>query len=107
MWVLLALACTGTSPTDTGELCADRRAVTWNNWGHGFVQTWCQPCHSAGSADRYGAPEAVNLDTLDQVVSFSDSISRTVLDDETMPVGGGVSDEDKALLRDFLECGLP
>ena len=107
MWVLLALACTGASPADSGDPCAGRRAVTWNNWGHGFVQTWCQPCHSAGAAERYGAPEAVDLDTLEQVITLRDSISRTVLADETMPVGGGVSEEDKQLLRDFLECGLP
>ena len=102
--LLLLLACTGGD--DTGDVCASAEPVTWNNWGDGFNTTWCQPCHSVSSPDRYGAPENVNFDTFEDVVTWQSAIRNTVLDAGTMPVGGGLTDEDRALLEDFLACGL-
>ena len=103
--LFLLFACAGGD--DTGvDPCLDAAPVTWNNWGDGFNTTWCQPCHSVTSSDRYGAPENVNLDTYDDVVLWQDAIRRTVLEAESMPVGGGLTDEDRALLQDFLDCGL-
>jgi uncharacterized membrane protein len=102
--ILLLLAC-ATGAADSGDTCAGRRDVTWNSWAHGFFFTWCQPCHSATSPDRYGAPEGLDFDTYEQVIALTGSVRQTVLDEGTMPLGGGLTDEDRALLEDFLDCG--
>ena len=106
--ILLFLACSGgTDTADTAPAaCADAPNVTWASFGDGFFATYCRACHSANTAERYGAPEAVNFDTLADVRTFQDSVRRTVLDDQSMPVGGGVSDDDARLLDYFLTCGL-
>lgn len=101
--LVLLLACTG-DDADSAPVCDAH--VTWNNWGDGFFTTWCQPCHSATAPDRNGAPESLNFDTSTDVVTYEASVRRTVLEMETMPVGGGLTDEDRALLEDFLACGL-
>jgi hypothetical protein len=106
--MLLLLACT--AGTDTGDTaasaCTDAPNATWASFGDGFFATYCRACHSASTAERYGAPEAVNFDSLADIRTFEASIRRTVLDDESMPVGGGVYDDDALLLDTFLTCGL-
>jgi uncharacterized membrane protein len=87
-------------------MCADQPDVTWNNWGKGFFTTYCTGCHSETTPNRYGAPESVNFDTLDEVKALKSTIRKDVLEDGTMPVGGGVIDEHKELLEVFLDCGL-
>lgn len=119
MWLLLSLACAGPSggapadPTapparapDTGvAACEGVVAPGWDDWGNGFFGTWCRSCHSASTADRRGAPVTVNFDTWAEVDAGRESIARTVLEYETMPVGGGLSDDDRALLTLLLACG--
>lgn len=105
MLSLLLLACTG-APADTADPCADVPAVTWSSWGQGFFRTYCTSCHSADAVDRAGAPEGVDLDTVDDVRAYEAAIRRTVLETGTMPVGGGVPDDDAYLLDLFLRCGL-
>lgn len=105
--ILLFLACSGGADTaDTAVACADAPNVTWASFGDGFFATYCRACHSANTAERYGAPDAVNFDTLADVRALKDSVRRTVLDSQSMPVGGGVYDDDAVLLDYFLTCGL-
>ncbi|MFN7142175.1 MAG: hypothetical protein ACK4YP_00240 [Myxococcota bacterium] len=106
MLSLLLLACTGAAPADTADPCADTPAVTWSSWGQGFFRTYCTSCHSVGAVDRAGAPDAVNFDTVDDVRTYEAAVRRTVLETGTMPVGGGVPDDDAYLLDVFLRCGL-
>lgn len=102
----LLAGCSG-SGTDTGAACsADERVVSWENWGSGFFAGYCRTCHSAGSANRYGAPESLNYDSEADVYAARASIEQAVLIDSTMPMGGGVPDADLDLLAVFLECGL-
>lgn len=86
--------------------CATAPAVTWDNWGRGFFRTWCGACHSATAQERNGAPEAVDLETVAQVRALRSSIHRSVLEDHTMPLGGGIPEEDLQLLEVFLSCEL-
>jgi uncharacterized membrane protein len=103
LFAWLLLACAGPSD-DSGTSCAGGTHVTWNNWGDGFFTTYCRSCHSATAPDRNGAPESVNFDTFDEVQTQAIAIESDVLTTGTMPIGGGVTDEDKALLADFLAC---
>lgn len=107
--LLLALGCTGAGTVDTAvstDPCADGPRVTYTNWGRGFFLNYCTSCHSAAAPNRYGAPDTVDFDTEEQVVTFAAAIRRAVLEEETMPVGGGVYDDDLVLLDQLLTCGL-
>jgi len=101
IWLLLACAGNG----DTG-VCVDTYQVTWENWGEGFFTTYCQSCHSVTSSDRLGAPEGIDFDTEEDLITWRDSVERVVLENQTMPVGGGVYEEDLLLLEMLLSCGL-
>ena len=115
--VILLASCGNPPENDTGEAravdtatanaeCTDAPGVTWENWGEGFFITWCQACHSAISADRNGAPEGINFDTEAEVRTWTASIQHTVLEEGSMPMGGGLGDKDRALLEFLLACGL-
>lgn len=113
--VLLATACgaagcaTGeadSAPPSLGDTCSEAaRLTTWSNWGEGFFAGYCRTCHSASTADRRGAPPAVNFDSEAEVAAQLSAIERTVLDEGTMPVGGGVPEAELQRLRAFLACG--
>jgi hypothetical protein len=71
------------------------------------LTTWCTSCHSALAADRHGAPEGVDFDTLDGARLWSDRIRARALDAEDMPYGGGIPAAERARLDAWLSCGLP
>ena len=58
------------------------------------------------SSDRLGAPEGIDFDTEEDLITWRDSVERVVLENQTMPVGGGVYEEDLLLLEMLLSCGL-
>ena len=103
--LLVLIGCNGDTQ-ESADPCADRYAVTWNNWGQDFFATYCDSCHAADTPDRQGAPEAFTFDTLDEVRTWESAIRESVLVDETMPLGGGLPEDDIVLLQDFLDCGL-
>lgn len=108
--LLLALGCPSTPPVAAGEAvseCADMPAVSWDGWGRGFFSTWCAACHSATTPDRRGAPDGLDFDTWADVEAHRDRIRATVIDEASMPVGGGLSADDLTLLAALLECGEP
>lgn len=102
------LACTAISSTDSAasDPCADAHDVDWYSFGDPFFATYCRGCHSATAPYRYGAPEAVNFDTEEDARTYVEEVRRTVLQDGTMPVGGGVLDDDLTLLAEYLDCGV-
>lgn len=79
----------------------DGNDVTWANWGQGFFMTWCQACHSATTNDRHGAPAGTDFDTQADVMAWRERITTRVLEEETMPLGGGLSMEDLELLERY------
>lgn len=107
--LLLSLSCIGNDAksdgTDTAT-CDSAPQVTWDNWAHGFFLTYCLACHSENSVDRRGAPESVNFDTEAEVAGFSGVVRTVVLDQATMPIGGGVYEDDLYLLEVYLDCTL-
>lgn len=102
--LLLLLSCTKDEAVDTGA-CA-QSAVSWDSFGQGFLITHCQGCHASTSPQRYGAPEGIAFDTREQAAELEASIARTVLEQETMPPAGGLNDEERALLEQWLACGI-
>ncbi|MFT5583353.1 MAG: putative membrane protein [Cognaticolwellia sp.] len=103
MLFLLMLACASQTP-DTGP-CV-RPTVTWDSFGQSFLITHCQGCHASTSPQRYGAPEGLSFDTREQSAELQSSIERTVLDQESMPPAGGLNDDERELLAQWLACGI-
>jgi uncharacterized membrane protein len=123
VFVLLILGCgSGQKPlddtafntepddTDVGETipaeCAESLPITWDDWGRDFFRTWCGGCHSAETPDRRGAPEAYVFDTEAQVFSHRDIIYWSVLEQDRMPLGGGLVPEEAELLSYYINCVL-
>lgn len=94
--IALLLACAQPPAAEAGP--------TWDSWAHGFFVGYCDSCHSGATPDRHGAPASVTFDTEEQVLGQLDAIRRTVLDDGTMPVAGGVFQDDLDRLRAYLDA---
>lgn len=91
----------------TAAFCASAPTLTWESYGHGFMATYCLPCHSAEAPNRYGAPEDMNFDTAGETWSFQEQILSAVVETSTEPPGGGVYAEDKQMLEAWLRCAEP
>lgn len=104
MLLLFILGCVGepSSLSDTG--CSSADGLTWDGWGSGFMTTYCRACHSADSPDRRGAPVGVDFDTFEDVLQWSGPIRSRVIEEQTMPVGGGIIEDDLRRLEAFLDC---
>ncbi len=46
----------------------------------------------------------VDFDTMDAVIAQTGRIRARTIDEQTMPVGGGVSQDDLSLLAAWLDC---
>lgn len=75
---------------------------TWASWGEPFFDTWCQPCHATDTPQRYGAPVGVSFDTEAATQQQASAIRSSVLEQGRMPVGGGLSEGDRARLAAWL-----
>ncbi len=110
MIVLLLIACAGEVDSGPGcELDEGGGHPTWSNFGEGFFLTYCQACHAVDSPSRFDAPDSVTFDTEAEVVPLIPLIREVVIDDETMPLGGGLPAEDLEQLGNYLDCreGMP
>jgi uncharacterized membrane protein len=108
-----ALSC-GADKSDSAEGegpdCSRTPALTWDNFGKGHVDKHCNGCHSVliPEYQRQGAPGGVDFNTYGDVLEWHDRIiargTRAVLDEPTMPPGGGPSDLELQMLLEWLEC---
>jgi uncharacterized membrane protein len=107
--LLLLSACGEPDPQESvaAPLCETGLDVTWEGWAAGFMLSQCQPCHASEAPNRYGAPSTITFDTLEDCQAQSGAIADAVLTRGSMPPAGGVSDDERALLARWLECGLP
>lgn len=84
-------------------------AITYDNFGKDFFNTWCQSCHGASVTDRNGAPDDVFFDSRDDIWQQRVQVFEQSADsNESMPIGPhGPSDADRKKLADWLACGAP
>lgn len=94
------------APDSADPVCDSAPTLTWESWGEEFFTSYCQPCHSATAPQRYDAPVGIDFDTEAEVRAMADSIRRAVIEDQTMPVGSGVVEEDLELLDLYLSCSV-
>lgn len=115
---LLTVGCTdghdeGQSPS--GATCPETSTLTWENFGEGFMTSYCNRCHSTTltGAARQGAPSDHNFDTAEQVgqqIDHIDAAAAGGLDavNTSMPIGSPVPTEDeRRMLGEWLACGAP
>lgn len=102
MSLLLLFACAGGA--DSAGSCDPGYDVTWDGWAEGFFLSYCTSCHSAAAVDRHGAPEGVDFDTEAQALRLAGAIRLTVIEEQSMPLGGGMRDDDRVLLERWLDC---
>ncbi len=115
-WTILALVmlcgCAADDIEDTGEaqdpFCGpETPIVTYETFGQGFVDTYCQGCHASTTPNRQGAPEILSFDTETDVLGHAASILDATVPlegDARMPPNGGPSDEDRERLEIWLTC---
>ncbi|MBK7825315.1 hypothetical protein [Nannocystis sp.] len=103
-----------THTSSTGDAVHCDNMLTWENFGEAFMLSWCTGCHSSAlpTADRAGAPCAVNFDAHAGVVPFAASIEVRAIDwqkydSKPMPPAAIVPDDELALLREWIDCGAP
>jgi uncharacterized membrane protein len=89
--------------------CPQESELTYQSFGDGFLDTYCQRCHASGSDDRNGAPGAFHFDTVEDVRENADRIFvRAAADNTSMPPGpDDPPEEERMLLAEWLACGAP
>jgi hypothetical protein len=114
---LAALAACGTDvtlenydkpPIIDPDVC-ETSYLTYGNFGEPFITNWCRGCHSSDlpANMRQMAPVAANFDDLTMVKSWGNKIAaKAGSNPASMPPAGGPSDEERAMLREWIGCGL-
>lgn len=98
-----------TDPPDTAAaFCDGAPTLAYTNFGEGFLRENCQGCHASTTPERYGAPDHVTFDTVEEAWTWSARILvRSTGESPTMPPQGGVSADDRTRLLWWLRCGTP
>lgn len=85
--------------------CDEAPTVNWVNFGKGFFVQACQGCHYTEAPYRYGAPEDINFDDLDEVWAQKAMVLMVSLGDApTMPPNGGTTELEREMLEIWLTC---
>lgn len=87
----------------------ERTTLTYETFGRGFMEAYCQQCHGAASKDRRGAPSGYDFATVDEIRRYRGRIfSRAAAGNTTMPPGPDDPPiEERRRLADWLACGAP
>lgn len=84
-------------------------SLTYESFGKGFMDAYCQSCHAAHATERYGAPGGYAFDTADDVRRLRARIFvRAAGANVSMPPGpNDPSAAERDKLADWLACGAP
>jgi hypothetical protein len=99
----------------TGAQCPDGSALTYEDFGRPFMESYCLRCHSVDvtGAAREGAPADHNFDTLIEVQGLAEHIDGMAgagpdSTNEIMPIGDPTPTlEERRQLAEWLACGAP
>lgn len=103
----LAVGCGEQLPPD----CADRDPpLSWSNFGEAHLRAECTGCHHSAleEGSRSGAPVGADFETYAGVAALAAEIADRAVDDEAdMPPAAPSEAASRALLGEWLACGLP
>ena len=97
-------------PVSTSLTCPNGTQLSWENFGQAFMLNYCNSCHSSAvtGSDRVGAPDEMNFDTLQDVMTWRINIhGAAAVEQAIMPPSKHVGSDEKALLSEWLGCGAP
>jgi uncharacterized membrane protein len=83
--------------------------LDYGNFGAPFVTNWCRGCHSSAvpANMRQKAPIDVNFDDEADTLEWKERIlARATGDKANMPPAGGPTTEERALLAEWITCGM-
>ena len=79
-------------------------ALTWDNFGHGFFQSYCVSCH--GGPNGYSSRAFTDVETVR--AQAADIFRNAARDNTTMPPGPSDPPKDaRYQLGEWLACGAP
>ena len=112
---VLVLAGCGGEGQATQTACPSDNTLTAASFGTDFMSRYCTRCHATklSGLARQGAPQAVNLDDLAVVRSWSKQIdkeagaSTSVANLDMPPNGAAPSVDERRALSQWLACGAP
>ena len=88
--------------------CSEAPMVTWNSFGKGFFVQSCQGCHYSEAPYRYGAPEHIIFDDVEDVWAQKSVVLMVSAGEmPTMPPNGGTTDLERQMLEIWLTCAPP
>lgn len=99
----------------TGAVCPKSSTLTWDNFGKGFMDSYCVRCHSTKltGAARQGAPSDHNFDSVEllrEEIDHTDEQAAAGPDavNTLMPIGAPTPTEaERRQLGEWLACGAP
>lgn len=96
------------APADAAPDPCRSSYLTYDNFGAPFIADWCRGCHASGLPPdmRQNSPLAVNFDDLDDARTWAERIVARAGVATTMPPAGGPSPEERALLVEWVGCGV-
>lgn len=106
---LLGVGCGGWTTYEEYKCQNPNTTVTYQNFVKGFLDKWCNYCHSVTSENRRGAPVAYVFDTYASVVALKKRIFlRSAANNITMPPGPDDPPlEERNKLAEWIACGTP
>lgn len=100
-----------TKSPPTALNCPKGTHLSFKNIGKSLLASYCTMCHSASLTvgQRGGAPEAVNLDSAQDVALWRALILDRIKPEAKtpMPPGKNLTKTDRQLFEEWLNCGAP
>lgn len=90
--------------------CPNGTSLSWSRFGRAYIRKYCASCHSGtlSGGSRLGAPDDVNFDSAADVLAHRVTILGVAAPDNgTMPPAVPVPAGERALFREWLNCGAP
>lgn len=107
-WVLVALGLLPLLAGCGGADCDREPALSWDNFGRGYMETYCTGCHSVlldTALERRDATFGVDFNTYGDVMKHVERVeARGTGENPTMPPSGGPSEAEIARLEEWLTC---
>lgn len=100
-------ACGGPKEIEEHPCPPGGTALTYENFGKGFIDRNCQSCHMSRATERRGAPAEYSFDSREDVLRHRARIfARSAADNTSMPPGpDDPPAAERAQLADWLACG--
>jgi hypothetical protein len=97
---VLSLVSCGSSANSSGATCPKGTALSYTNFGKGFVDAYCLRCHGSFSSIAEVRRQAA---AIDQHAAAGPNVTNTAMP-KSAPIP---SNEDRKKLGEWLACGAP